>query len=149
VTVFSDLAIAVVVGVIVSALVLAWKSSQTIHTRIKLGEAGEKIYLLDGPLFFASVESFAALFDPKDDPQEVIIDFLGTRVLDHSGLQAIDRLAEKYKRASKSLHLRHLSPDCRTLLKKAGDLVEVSIIEDPKYGLAVDYGASFDIESPK
>ncbi|MHC4849226.1 MAG: SulP family inorganic anion transporter [Planctomycetota bacterium] len=149
VTVFSDLAMAVVVGVIVSALVLAWKSSQTIHTRIKLGEAGEKIYLLDGPLFFASVESFAALFDPKTDPQEVIIDFLGTRVLDHSGLQAIDNLAEKYKRARKSVHLRHLSPDCRALLKKAGDLVEVSIIEDPKYGLAVDYGASFDMESPK
>jgi len=149
VTVFSDLAMAVVVGVIVSALVLAWKSSQTIHTRIKIGEAGEKIYLLDGPLFFASVESFAALFNPKDDPQEVIIDFLGTRVLDHSGLQAIDQLAEKYKRARKSVHIRHLSPDCRALLTKAGDLVEVSIIEDPMYGVAVDYGAGFDVKSPE
>ncbi len=146
VTVATDLAIAVVVGVIVSALVLAWKASQNIHTRVRFSEAGEKIYLLDGPLFFASVESFNALFIPRDDPDEVIIDFLGTRVMDTSGLQAIDSLAEKYKRAGKNLHLRHLSPDCKKLLDKAGDLMEVSIIEDPQYGVAVDYGARFDDE---
>ncbi len=144
VTVITDLAIAVVVGVIVSALVLAWKASQNIHTRIKFTKAGEKVYLLDGPLFFASVESFNALFLPREDPDEVIIDFLGTRVMDTSALQAIDSLADKYKRAGKNLHLRHLSPDCKNLLAKAGDLVEVSIIEDPHYGVAVDYGAQFD-----
>ena len=144
VTVMTDLAIAVVVGVIVSALVLAWKASQNIHTRVKFSESGEKIYMLDGPLFFASVESFNALFLPREDPDEVIIDFLGTRVMDTSGLQAIDSLADKYKRAGKNLHLRHLSPDCKKLLDKASDLMEVSIIEDPHYGVAVDYGARFD-----
>lgn len=144
VTVFSDLAIAVVVGVIVSALALAWKASQRIHVRIDTGEDGEKIYLLDGTLFFASVESFSALFNPREDPDEVVIDFLETRVLDHSGLKAIDTLAEKYKRVGKRLQLRHLSPDCRVLLERAGDLVEVNVIEDPKYGVAVDYGARFD-----
>jgi SulP family sulfate permease len=149
VTVFADLAVAVVVGVIVSALVLAWKASQKIHVRVETGEDDAKIYLLSGTLFFASVESFAALFNPREDPDEVIIDFLDTRVLDHSGLQAIDTLAEKYKRAGKNLHLRHLSPDCRALLEKAGDLVEVSVIEDPHYGVAVDYGARFDGEVPK
>ncbi len=149
VTVLSDLAIAVVVGVVVSTLVLAWKSSQNIHTRLQTGEDGEKIYLLDGPLFFASVESFSALFSPRDDPQEVIIDFFGTRVFDSSGLQAIDSLADKYKRLGKNLRLRHLSPDCRALLEKAGALVEVDVIDDPQYGLAVDYGARFDGEEPK
>ena len=144
VTVITDLAIAVVVGVIVSALVLAWKASQNIHTRVKLSDSGEKIYFLDGPLFFASVESFHELFTPREDPQEVIIDFLDTRVMDTSALQAIDSLADKYKRAGKNLHLRHLSPDCKVLLEKAGNLMEVSVIEDPHYGVAVDYGARFD-----
>jgi SulP family sulfate permease len=149
VTVVSDRAVAVVVGVIVSALVLAWKASQRIHARIETGDGGEKVYLLSGTLFFASVESFAALFNPREDQGEVIVDFLETRVLDHSGLNAIDTLAEKYRGAGKSLHLRHLSPDCRALLEKAGDLVEVSVIEDPRYGVAVDYGARFDGEVPK
>jgi len=132
VTVISDLAIAVVVGVIVSALVLAWKASQRIHTRVQTNEDGAKIYLLDGPLFFGSVESFNALFTPRRDPEEVIIDFLNTRVFDHSALRAIDALADRYKRAGKNLHLRHLSPDCHALLQRAGGLVEISVIEDPK-----------------
>lgn len=149
VTVISDLAIAVVVGVMVSALVLAWKASQRIYARVEINEAGEKVYLLDGLLFFGSVESFAALFSARQDPPVVVVDFLGTRVLDHSGLQAIDSLAERYKRAGKDLHLRHLSPDCRALLSKAGSLIEVSIIDDPQYGLAVDYGAHFDDEEPE
>jgi len=149
VTVLTDLAIAVVVGVVVSALVLAWKSSQNIHVRVEFGADGEKIYLLDGPLYFASAESFTALFQPREDPQEVIIDFLSTRVIDTSGLQAIDLLAEKYKRLGKNLQLRHLSPDCKALLEKAGDLMTVNVIDDPKYGVAVDYGARFDGETPK
>jgi sulfate permease, SulP family len=149
VTVLTDLAIAVVVGVVVSALVLAWKSSQNIHVRVQTGANGEKIYQLDGPLFFASAESFTALFNPREDPQEVIIDFLSTRVIDASGLQAIDLLAEKYKRLGKNLQLRHLSPDCKALLEKASDLMTVNVIDDPKYGVAVDYGARFDGETPK
>lgn len=144
VTVATDLAIAVVVGVLVSALVLAWKASQTIHSREETGDHGEKIYRLEGPLFFGSVESFQGLFKPQQDPDEVIIDFLGTRLLDHSALQAVDGLAVKYKRAGKRLRLRHLSPDCKALLQRAGDLVEVNVIEDPRYGVAVDYGARFD-----
>ncbi len=147
VTVVSDLAVAVIVGVIVSALVLAWKASQRIHVRVKTGDQGEKIYMLNGTLFFASVESFAALFNPREDPDDVVIDFFETRVLDHSGLNAIDTLAEKYKRGGKNLRLRHLSPDCRALLERAGSLVEVNVIEDPKYGIAVDYGARFDDEA--
>ncbi len=149
VTVVTDLAIAVVVGVVVSTLVLAWKSSQSIHTRVETGDNGEKIYLLDGPLFFASIESFNALFKPREDPDEVIIDFFGTRVFDTSALQAIDSLAEKYKRQGKNLRLRHLSPDCQELLAKAGNLMEVNVIDDPQYGVAVDYGARFDYEKPK
>jgi len=149
VTVATDLAIAVGVGVVVSALVFAWKASQRIHARVEATEGGGKIYLLDGYLFFGSVESFAALFQPRQDPDDVIIDFLDTRVLDHSGLQAIDSLAEKYKRAGKNLQLRHLSPDCRALLQKAGSMVTVDVIEDPHYGVAVDYGARFDDEEPK
>ena len=149
VTVITDLAIAVVVGVIVSTLVLAWKASQNIHTRIDSGDDGEKIYRLDGPLFFASVESFNKLFTPRDDPQEIIVDFRDTRVFDTSGLQAIDLLAEKYRNLGKNLRLRHLSPDCKGLLARAGDLMEISVIEDPKYGVAVDYGARFDGEKPK
>ena len=97
----------------------------------------------------SSMPWFAALFNPKDDPKEVIIDFLGTRVFDASGLQAIDSLADKYKRLGKNLRLRHLSPDCRALLDKAGGLMELSVIDDPQYGVAVDYGARFDGEEPK
>jgi SulP family sulfate permease len=149
VTVLTDLAIAVVVGVVVSTLVLAWKSSQNLHARVQIGDKGEKIYLLDGPLYFASVESFNALFLPREDPDEVIIDFFGTRVFDTSGLQAIDSLSDRYKRLGKNLHLRHLSPDCRALLKKAGNLMEVNVIDDPTYGVAVDYGARFDGEEPQ
>ena len=139
VTVYSDLAVAVVVGVIVSALVYAWKSSKRIYARTHIDGQGSKIYALSGPLFFGSVTSFSDLFDPKQDPDDVVIDFLDSRVWDHSGLQAIDALADRYEAAGKKLHIRHLSEDCRDLLKKAGRLVEVSVIEDPEYGVAVDY----------
>ncbi|WP_417462246.1 SulP family inorganic anion transporter [Kordiimonas sp.] len=147
VTVISDLAIAVVVGVIFSALVFAWKASRRISARSEMDEQGRKVYSLNGPLFFGSIESFADLFDPKSDPAEVIVDFVGSRVLDHSGLQAIDSLADKYERAGKTLQLRHLSADCRKLLKKAGTMVRASEVEDPKYGVAVDYGHTFDDEN--
>lgn len=144
VTVISDLAIAVVVGVIVSALVFAWKAAKRVEATSKILPNGSKVYLLHGPLFFGSIASFKEIFDPKNDPDDVVIDFVESRVWDHSGLEAIDALAERYLRAGKQLHLRHLSPDCKILLEKAGSMVEVNVIEDPHYGLVVDYPAETD-----
>ncbi|MDX1737130.1 MAG: SulP family inorganic anion transporter [Alphaproteobacteria bacterium] len=149
VTVYSDLAVAVVVGVIVSALVYAWNSAKHIYARIEINEHGSKEYHLFGPLFFGSITSFNELFDLKNDPSDVIIDFKGSRVWDHSGLEAIDALAVKYQEAGTTLHLRHLSDDCRHLLHKAGNMVEVSVIEDPSYGVAVDYSEEYhEVDSP-
>ncbi len=138
VTVLTDLAIAVVVGVIASALVFAWKQARHIYAITHQDESGAKVYDVHGPLFFASVHRFNGLFDPQGDPSEVIIDFAHSRVADHSAIEAIDNLAERYTRAGKNLHLRHLSPECRQLLEKAGDLVEVNITEDPRYHVADD-----------
>jgi SulP family sulfate permease len=138
VTVFTDLAIAVVVGVIASALVFAWQNAKHIYAVPKDLESGERVYEIHGPLFFASAHRFNELFDPASDPDEVIIDFSHSRVADHSAIEAIDNLAEKYKKAGKNLHLRHLSQDCKALLKKAGGLVEINIKEDPHYHIADD-----------
>ena len=138
VTVASDLAVAVVVGVIVSALVFAWEHAKQMQATSNLLENGSKVYNLKGPLFFGSVSHFQAIFDPKNDPEDVIIDFAGARVVDHSGIEAIDSLAERYQRAGKQVHLRHLSEECRELLTQAGDLVEVNVMEDPKYHVADD-----------
>ena len=93
---------------------------------------------MTGPLFFGSVTSFLERFDPQADNDDVVIDFARSRVADHSGLEAIDTLAERYLNAGKTLHLVHLSDECRRLLKKAGNLVEVNVIEDPKYFVAED-----------
>ncbi len=136
VTVYADLAIAVVIGVIVSALIFAWEHAKRIKAGTYTDENGAKIYELDGPLFFGSVHAFGELFDPKNDPGEVIVDFASARVYDHSGLEAIDSLADRYARAGKNLHLKHLSPECRELFTQAGDLVEVNMIEDPTYHIA-------------
>lgn len=138
VTVFTDLAIAVIVGVIATALVFAWKNARHIYAIPSDNEQGERVYEIHGPLFFASVHRFGELFNPKNDPDEVIIDFAFSRVADHSAIEAIDNLAEKYTKAGKNLHLRHLSAECRLLLEKAGDLVEVNIKEDPHYHIADD-----------
>jgi len=138
VTVATDLAIAVIVGVIVSALIFAWEHASHINIEQRDEEGGLRIYELNGPLFFGSVKNFLDLFDPKSDPDEVIIEFKNSRVADHSAIEAIDTLAEKYMRAGKQLHLRHLSPECRILLHKAGDLVEVNMMEDPTYHVADD-----------
>ena len=138
VTVAADLAIAVIIGVIVSALVFAWQHAKVISVKSYSNQEGAKVYELDGPLFFSSVHNFLGLFDTKNDPQEIIIDFKSSRVYDHSALEAIDALAERYLNAGKNLHLRHLSPECRELLNKAGNLVEVNVIEDPKYHIADD-----------
>lgn len=138
VTVAFDLAIAVIVGVIVSALVFAWKHAQHIQADTYEDEEGSKVYDLRGPIFFGSVSNFKDLFDPENDPEHVVIEFKRSRISDHSGIEAIDNLAEKYKAQGKNLHLRHLSPECRKLLKKAGDLCEVNVMEDPKYHVATD-----------
>ena len=138
VTVLTDLAIAVVVGVIVSALVFAWEHAKHINSKTYDDEQGSRVHELNGPLFFGSVKNFLELFNPEDDPDDVIIEFQNSRVADHSAIEAIDTLAERYIRAGKTLHLRHLSEECRKLLKKAGDLVEVNVMEDPRYHVADD-----------
>ena len=144
VTVLSDLAMAVIVGVIVSALVFAWRSAKRIGVRTEEKAKTLKIYHISGPLFFGSTANFQEMFDPRNDPKEVVVDFLECRVWDHSGLQAIDALAERYSRNKKKLHLRHLSPDCKALLEKAESIVEQVETEDPDYGVAVDYDKKFD-----
>lgn len=138
VTVFTDLAMAVIVGVIATALVFAWKQARHVYTVTQINEEGSKIYILHGPLFFASIHHFNELFDIDNDPDDVIIDFAHSRVADHSAIETIDSLAEKYTSVGKTLHLRHLSSECRQLLEKAGDLVEVNIKEDPHYHVADD-----------
>ena len=138
VTVLTDLAIAVVVGVIVSALVFAWEHAKHINIKTYDDEQGSRVHELNGPLFFGSVKNFLELFNPEDDPDDVIVEFQNSRVADHSAIEAIDTLAERYIRAGKTLHLRHLSEECRKLLKKAGDLVEVNVMEDPRYHVADD-----------
>jgi len=138
VTVATDLAVAVVVGVIVSALAFAWEHASHINVKGYDDENGSRVYELNGPLFFGSVKSFMELFDPENDPDDVIIEFQNSRVADHSAIEAIDSLAERYIKHGKSLHLRHLSEECQLLLTKAGDLVEVNVMEDPKYHVADD-----------
>ncbi|WP_182870060.1 SulP family inorganic anion transporter [Rhodopirellula sp. JC639] len=133
-----DLATAVILGVIVSACVFAWTHATHLGAETKINEHGSKIYQLHGPLFFASATSFKELFDVQQDPEDVVIDFYYTRVYDQSGLEAINVLAEKYESAGKRLHLTHLSDECRGLLDKAGDLVEVNLSEDPQYHVATD-----------
>ena len=133
VTVFTDLAIAVIVGVIISALVFAWQHAKNIEVRVTTEEHGWKVYDLHGSLFFASSQNFLTLFTPQTDPVEVVIDFKNARVKDHSGLEAIDQLADRYTQLGKKLHLRHLSPDCLELLDKARGMIEVNVLEDPQY----------------
>jgi sulfate permease, SulP family len=140
VTVMEDLAVAVVVGVIVSALAYAWNNARRIHatTRESHTEKGAKVYEITGPLFFGSSDGFVELFDVAGDPEKVIVDFADSRVVDQSALQAIEAVAAKYEEAGKTLMLRHLSRDCHRLLKKAGQLM-IDSDDDPDYALAVDY----------
>jgi len=133
-----DLASAVILGVVLAALVFAWKKSTHIMADVKFNEAGSKIYQLHGPLFFASADSFKSLFNAATDPDDVVIDFYFTRVYDQSGLEAINNLTEKYQALGKRVHLTHLSDECQALLGKAGDLVEANISEDPHYHVMTD-----------
>ncbi|MEN2494438.1 MAG: Bicarbonate transporter BicA [Hyphomicrobiaceae bacterium hypho_1] len=138
VTVISDLAVAVVTGVIMSALCYAWNNATRITALVEVTADNSKLYKIDGPLFFGSVAGFDELFNPKNDPNLVIVDFLNSRVVDQSALQAIEKIAQKYEARGKLLQLRHLSKDCHRLLNRAGQLV-VNSDNDPDYGLAVDY----------
>jgi sulfate permease, SulP family len=136
ITVYTDLAIAVITGVIIAALVFAWQTAKNIHAEKSINTNGKKEYKIHGALFFASVTQFKELFDVDNDPNEVIIDFIYSRVADHSAINAIQSIAEKYTKQNKVLHLRHLSAECKTLLGKAGDMVEINILEDPDYQVA-------------
>ena len=144
VTVLSDLAVAVVVVVIVSALAYAWNNARRIHAHTEISGSGAKIYRIQGPLFFGSADGFSELFDVQNDPEEVIIEFSDSRVVDQSALQAIEAIAGKYELANKRIQLRHLSRDCHNLLTKAGHLV-IDSDDDPDYALAVNYSVKTGI----
>jgi SulP family sulfate permease len=136
VTIFTDLAVAVLLGVVISALVFAWQHAKEIRVKSEVRD-GVKVYELAGTLFFASVAHFQGLFTPKDDPREVVVEFRAARVADHSAIEAIDGLIARYEALGKRLHLRHLSPDCRELLARKG-VVESDPARDPRYHVADD-----------
>lgn len=133
-----DLATAVIIGVIVSSLAFAFKHAKNVNADIQINEYGAKIYQLHGPLFFASVSQFKELFDTRHDPDTVVIDFYYTRVYDHSAMEAIHSIAEKYHQLGKTLHLTHLSEDCREMIRKADDLVCVSFSDEPQFHVTTD-----------
>ncbi|MEN7550827.1 SulP family inorganic anion transporter [Rapidithrix thailandica] len=140
-TVIFDLAIAVFAGVIVSALAFAWENAKRIRVRKKVDKQGIKHYEVWGPLFFGSTTLFQTKFDPQNDPDHVIVDFLESRVADHSGIEALNTLSERYAKVGKKVEFKHLSQDCRNLLEKANQLVNVKIIEeadDPRYFVMQD-----------
>jgi len=141
ITVWKDLAVAVIAGVIMSALVFAWKNATMIRARKRIKDDGTKIYEIWGPLFFGSIQNFNMKFDPRNDPDKVEIDFIESRVSDHSGMEALKALAAKYLELGKQLKLTHLSPECKMLLLKASpdfeDIIESSI-DDPRYHVVTD-----------
>jgi SulP family sulfate permease len=139
VTVFlHNLALAVLIGVVISALVFAWDNAKRIRARKHLDENGVKHYEIYGPLFFGSVSAFNSKFDVLNDPGEVIIDFLESRVVDMSAIEALNKITERYSKVGKTVHLRHLSPDCRKLLQNADEIIDVNVLEDPTYKVLAD-----------
>ncbi|KAB5490753.1 SulP family inorganic anion transporter [Flagellimonas hadalis] len=139
VTVFlHNLALAVLVGVIISALVFAWDNAKRIRARKYVDEKGVKHYEIYGPLFFGSTTLFAEKFDVLNDPEEVIIDFKESRLVDMSAIEAVNKITERYRKVGKKLHLKHLSKDCQRLLANADDIIEVNVLEDPTYKVVVD-----------
>ena len=141
ITVWQDLAIAVIVGVIISALVFAWENATMIRARKRVKENGTKVYEIWGPLFFGSIQNFNSKFDIQNDPKKIEIDFIESRVSDHSGIESIENLIQKYSKVNKKVKLTHLSPECKTLLLNANPLIENSIedsIDDPRYYVVTD-----------
>jgi len=131
VTVYADLAIAVFCGIIVSTLVFAWNKSESIHSTESIDKNGHKHYDLEGPLFFGSVESFKSIFDPKNDPETVYLDFSKSRVCDHSSIEVINGLVEKYKKQRKNVFVKGLTPDCESVVRKAGNFFEAPLADHP------------------
>ena len=139
VTVFlHNLALAVIVGVIIAALGFAWDNAVRIRARKRIDEKGIKHYEIYGPLFFGSVAAFNEKFDVAGDPDEVVIDFAESRVVDMSAIEALNKVTERYAKSGKKIHLKHLSKDCLRLIKNAESLIEVNIIEDPTYKVVAD-----------
>ncbi|MCB9202988.1 MAG: SulP family inorganic anion transporter [Flavobacteriales bacterium] len=136
--VLHNLALAVLIGVVISALVFAWENAKRIRARKYTDEQGIKHYEIYGPLFFASTTAFIEKFEVEKDPKEVIIDFRESRIADMSAIDAVNRITERYASQNKKVHLKHLSEDCRTLLKNADKLIDVNILEDPTYKVAID-----------
>jgi SulP family sulfate permease len=135
-TVVFDLAIAVMAGIVLSALVFSWENAKRIRARKHIEADGSKVYEIWGPLFFGSISAFKAKFDPTNDPEKVIIDFMESRVADHSALEALYTLVEKYQSLGKEVKIRHLSTECQTLLVKASPILAAVIeenIDDPRY----------------
>jgi SulP family sulfate permease len=125
-------------GVVVSALVFAWKNALRIRARKYIDDKGVKHYEIFGPLFFGSTTLFMSKFEVESDPNEVIIDFEESRIMDQSAIEAVNKLAEKYQKAGKEIHLRHLSADCIKMIKKAEKICDINVLEDPDYYIAVN-----------
>lgn len=139
VTVFlHNLALAVILGVIIAALVFAWDNAKRIRARKHIDEDGVKHYEIYGPLFFGSTTIFAEKFDVLNDPEEVIIDFEESRVVDMSAIEALNKITERYQKVGKRVHLKHLSKDCRRLLQNAEGIIDVNVLEDPTYKVVTD-----------
>ena len=137
-TVLFDLAIAVISGVVIAAVIFSWENALRIRARKEIDEHGIKHYHIYGPLFFASTTLFQAKFDVKNDPDEVIIDFAESRIMDQSAIEIINKVAEQYQQNGKTIHLRHLSEDCIRLIKKAEKICDVNVLEDPDYFVSID-----------
>lgn len=139
ITVFlHNLALAVLIGVIISALVFAWESAKRIRARKYIDEDGVKHYEIYGPLFFGSTTVFAEKFDVANDPDEVVIDFKESKIMDMSAIDALNKITERYANVNKTIRLRHLSANCRQLLQNADAVIDVNILEDPTYNVAVE-----------
>ncbi|MDZ4148729.1 MAG: SulP family inorganic anion transporter [Flavobacteriaceae bacterium] len=136
--VLHNLALAVIIGVIIAALVFAWDNAKRIRARKSVDEKGVKHYEIYGPLFFGSVTAFNEKFDVLNDPDEVIIDFAESRVVDMSAIEALNKLTERYYKVGKKIHLKHLSSDCKILLKNAEEIIDVNVLEDPTYRVVID-----------
>lgn len=136
--VLHNLALAVLIGVIIAALVFAWDNAKRIRARKHIDEEGVKHYEIYGPLFFGSIAVFNEKFDVLNDPGEVIIDFAESRVVDMSAIEALNKITERYHKVGKRVHLKHLSPDCRKLLRNAEEIIDINVLEDPTYKVVAD-----------
>lgn len=135
--VFHNLAVAVLIGVVISALAFAWENAVRIRARKRVDEQGVKHYEIWGPLFFGSVAAFSEKFDVLGDPEEIVIDFKESRIVDHSAIEAVNKITERYAKVGKQVRLRYLSEDCRVMLDNAASIIEVNYYEDPKYKVAI------------